>query len=154
MLDDRVVCTASDGLTTEVDASGLCTIILSSTCRPLPLLVLRAAEVMVIGACRYKQLVQASLFTLMAITVYPRLSNGTQLAPVEDKSNDVVALRRRAVTATDLDTLADRFRVDMIHIFMVFLILKKKDYISMALISFRRTTLWVMSWKKNWSKRV
>lgn len=59
-----------------------------------------------------------------------------------------MAPRRRAVTATDLDTLADRFRVDMIHIFMVFLILKKRDYISMALISFRRTTLRVMSWKK------
>lgn len=36
----------------------------------------------------------------------------------------------------------------MIHIFMFFLILKKRDYISMALISFRRTTLRVMSWKK------
>lgn len=59
-----------------------------------------------------------------------------------------MAPRRRAVTATDLDTLADRFRVDMIHIFMFFLILKKRDYISMALISFRRTTLRVMSWKK------
>lgn len=39
-----------------------------------------------------------------------------------------MAPRRRAVTATDLDTLADRFRVDMIHIFMVLLILKKRLY--------------------------
>lgn len=81
---------------------------------------------MVIGACRYKQLAGVSIHANANHGIPETLSNGTQLAPVEDKSNDVVAPRRRAVTATDLDTLADRFRVDMIHIFMVFLILKKE----------------------------
>lgn len=82
------------------------------------------------------------------------MSNVTKLAPVEDKSNDVVAPRRRAVTATDLDTLADRFRVDMIHIFMVFLILKKKRLYFHGFNFIPKNNVMGNVLEKNWSKRV
>lgn len=45
---------------------------------------------------------------------------------VEDKFNDVVVFRWCVVIVIDLDIFVDRFCVDMIYIFMFFLILKKR----------------------------